>query len=78
MSNPPPELLLDFVDDAPPAVYTDVPELQEEEEPSPIVEMKAMMDKEPIDDGAIFGEAKAPTPRSPSPNQHQHHYRRCQ
>ena len=62
MSNPPPELLLDFVDDAPPAVYTDVPELQEEEEPSPIVEMKAMMDKEPIDDGAIFGEAKAPEP----------------
>jgi len=64
MSNPPPELQLDFVDDAPPAVYTDVPELQEQEEPSPIVEMKAMMDKEPIDDGAIFGEAKAPTPRS--------------
>ncbi len=68
MSDCPPELQLDFVDDAPPAVYTDVPELQEEEEPSPIVEMKAMMDKEPIDDGAIFGEAKAPEPEpAPAP-----------
>ena len=57
MSNPPPELQLDFIDDEPPAVFTDVPELQEQEEPSPIVEMKAMMDKEPIDDVVIFGVA---------------------
>ena len=67
MSNPPPELQLDFVEDEKPAVYTDVPELQDEQEPSPIVEMKAMMDKEPIDDGAIFGDAPAPAPEPEPP-----------
>lgn len=65
MSNPPPELQLNFVEDEAPAVYTDVPELQDQEEPSPIVEMKAMMDKEPIDDSDIFGDVVvAPAPRS--------------
>ncbi len=67
MSNPPPELQLDFVDDAPPAVYTDVPELQEQEEPSPIVEMKAMMDKEPIDDSDIFGDVVVAPRSEPEP-----------
>ena len=68
MSNPPPELQLNFVDDAPPTVYTDVPELNEQDEPSPIVEMKAMMEKEPIDDSAIFGDDPAPPrPRTPTP-----------
>ena len=74
MSNPPPELQLNFVDDEPPPVYTDVPELNDQDTPSPIVEMKAMMEKEPIDDSAIFGDApasqpspKAPRPRTPTP-----------
>ena len=66
MSNPPPELQLNFVDDAPPPVYTDVPELNEQDDPSPIVEMKAMMEKEPIDDSAIFGDDPAPAP-APAP-----------
>ncbi len=65
MSDPPPELTLNFVDDAEPPVYTDVPELNEQDEPSPIVEIKAMMEKEPMNDDDIFGDEpeKPPTPK---------------
>lgn len=66
MSNPPPELMLNFVDDAEPPVYTDVPELNEQDDPSPIVEIKAMMEKQPINDDEIFGD-EPPSPKPPSP-----------
>ena len=68
MSDCPPELMLNFVDEQEPAVYTDVPELNEQDDPSPIVEIKAMMEKEPIDDSAIFGDKESPKPEpEPAP-----------
>jgi len=66
--NPPPELMLNFVDEGEPAVYTDVPELNQQDDPSPIVEIKAMMEKQPIDDADIFGdEPPSPKPKASSP-----------
>jgi len=68
MSDCPPELQLSFIDDEPPSVYTDVPELNEQDVPSPIVEIKAMMEKQPIDDSEIFGDKESPKPEpEPAP-----------
>ena len=69
MSELPPELRLDFVEEEENKVYTDVPELQDAEDPSPIVEMKAMLSKEPIDDSEIFGAPERQSPKKRSPRE---------
>ena len=67
MSDIPPELKLDFVEDEPPAVYTDVPELKDQDEPMEITEIKAMSEKNPIDDTEIFSTDEPSQEKTPPP-----------